>query len=315
MNSILGDTKHFFPSLTSSFLLVFLSELADKSFLLIVIMTSKLSSLYLYITATLSTLMMNSLAIGLGFILPKLISEMTVNIIAFNLFLFFGIFSLYESKNMNEDNDNFISFSKNELINNENINYIDNDNINEDNIIIKYNNDKYCGNNDNDNDYELMENNDTIDTSVRFNTRSTYSNNFNFNSRDSLRSVNINNIELSNNNNDNNNDNNNNNNINNGNNNDRYISESELKLCAALFATFAISEIGDKSEIATITIASIYNLWGVIFGTSLAFMTTNGIAVLFGKWICSKISTKKILLFGGILFILFALNVFLQIIF
>ena len=62
--------------------------------------------------------------------------------------------------------------------------------------------------------------------------------------------------------------------------NDNYNNNNKnYGLCLALFFTFLLSDIGDKSQIATITIAAIYNLYGVILGTTLAFLGNNNLAL------------------------------------
>ena len=77
-------------------------------------------------------------------------------------------------------------------------------------------------------------------------------------------------------------------------------------LCFALFFTFLLSDIGDKSQIATVTIAAVYNLYGVIIGTTLAFILSCALGILCGNFICQRISTKNIMYIGGGIFLLFA---------
>ena len=89
--------------------------------------------------------------------------------------------------------------------------------------------------------------------------------------------------------------------------NDNYNNNNKnYGLCLALFFTFLLSDIGDKSQIATITIAAIYNLYGVILGTTLAFLLTCALGIICGNYICEKISTKNIMFIGGTIFLIFA---------
>ena len=61
--------------------------------------------------------------------------------------------------------------------------------------------------------------------------------------------------------------------------------------------------------------AAIYDLYGVLIGSSLALTGTVTLAVLFGNWICEKISPKVLMFIGGIFFILFGCEVLLNIFF
>ena len=89
-------------------------------------------------------------------------------------------------------------------------------------------------------------------------------------------------------------------------NNNNNNNQTTYGLCLALFITFLLSDIGDKSQIATITIAAVYNLYGVLIGTTLAFLLTCALGILCGNFICQKISTKNIMYIGGGIFLFFA---------
>ena len=61
--------------------------------------------------------------------------------------------------------------------------------------------------------------------------------------------------------------------------------------------------------------AAIYDIYGILIGSSLALLCTVTLAVLFGAWICEKISPKILLTFGGILFLIFGVQILLNIFF
>ena len=232
------NTTYFLPSLTSSFFLIFLSEISDKSFLLIMLMTSKIPLYYLYITSISATLLMNYISIFLGFLLPYIINEIYVKIIAVIIFLVFGIFSFVQSFSENIE----LEFEK-----------------------------------DNKNYYLLEEYNeeDNNNEETRFTSRTSEVNN----------------------------------------NNNLYENNEEVrKLCFALFFGIFLSDIGDKSQLATIGISSTYNIWGVLIGTTIAFLLTIILAVSFGNFIIKKFSTKYLLRFGGLIFLFFAFQILLQLV-
>jgi putative Ca2+/H+ antiporter (TMEM165/GDT1 family) len=233
------NTTYFLPSLTSSFFLIFLSEISDKSFLLIMLMTSKIPLYYLYITSISATLLMNYISIFLGFLLPYIINETYVKMIAVIIFLVFGIFSFVQSFSENIE----LEFEK-----------------------------------DNKNYYLLEEYNEEEDNNneeTRFTSRTSEVNN----------------------------------------NNNLYENNEEVrKLCFALFFGIFLSDIGDKSQLATISISSTYNLWGVLIGTTIAFLLTIILAVSCGNFIIKKFSTKYLLRFGGLIFLFFAFQILLQLV-
>ena len=91
--------------------------------------------------------------------------------------------------------------------------------------------------------------------------------------------------------------------------------EINIGLIFLLAFMLCLSDIGDKSQITVITMAAIYDLYGVLIGSSLALICTVTLAVLFGNWICEKISPKVLLFIGGILFLIFGFEVLLNIFF
>ena len=76
-----------------------------------------------------------------------------------------------------------------------------------------------------------------------------------------------------------------------------------------------LSDLGDKSQITVITMAAIYDLYGILIGSTFALIGTVSLAILFGTWICERISPKILLFTGGSLFLFFGCKVLLNIIF
>lgn len=91
-----------------------------------------------------------------------------------------------------------------------------------------------------------------------------------------------------------------------------YLKNSEsLKVyIQALTLTF-VAEWGDRSQIATIALASSKNIMGVIIGGLIGHAFCTGLAVVGGRMLASRISEKTVALVGGILFILFAIHSFI----
>lgn len=73
----------------------------------------------------------------------------------------------------------------------------------------------------------------------------------------------------------------------------------------AIFFALCLSDFGDKSQLAIVTMAALFNIYGILLGSTLALIGTVTLAVLFGNWISGKVSPKKLLLIGGLIFLTF----------
>ena len=84
-------SSSFLSSISYSFSFVFITDLTDKSLLVIVILSQKLPALVLFTVSLASLLSMNLFSILIGFYIPKIISGIYMKIIACILFFTFGI--------------------------------------------------------------------------------------------------------------------------------------------------------------------------------------------------------------------------------
>ncbi|MBD2256380.1 TMEM165/GDT1 family protein [Pseudanabaena sp. FACHB-2040] len=73
------------------------------------------------------------------------------------------------------------------------------------------------------------------------------------------------------------------------------------------FTLTFLAEWGDRTQIATITLAAGNNPFGVAIGATLGHAICAAIAVLFGKLVAGRLSEKTLMLLGGGLFIVFGL--------
>jgi len=78
----------------------------------------------------------------------------------------------------------------------------------------------------------------------------------------------------------------------------------------ALTLTF-LAEWGDRSQIATIALASSKDVFGVIVGGLIGHGLCTGIAIVGGRMLAARISEKTVSLTGGVLFLLCALHSFI----
>jgi len=80
-----------------------------------------------------------------------------------------------------------------------------------------------------------------------------------------------------------------------------------FKLFVNCFSMTFIAEWGDRSQLATIVLAGLNDVWGVILGGCLGHAICTGGAVLVGTIIAKFISPRKITFIGALVFIGFAI--------
>jgi Ca2+/H+ antiporter, TMEM165/GDT1 family len=78
----------------------------------------------------------------------------------------------------------------------------------------------------------------------------------------------------------------------------------DLKLFGATFAAIFLAELGDKTQLATLSLsASGSSRWTVFLGSSLALVCTSAVAVLGGEMLARTISPVWIQRAAGALFV------------
>lgn len=220
----------FWPSFCQSLAIIFVSEIADRTFILEVVYYPKVGAVPLLVTATLAMGLMDAIAISIGYLLPLILLREIVDWIGFAAFTLFGIFSIYDFLTMESET-----------------------------IAQKIEQE----NKDNDKQYVAMSDNETGITSQ-------------------------------------------------GGQNEDTSDPGLIRKCAELFGFLCLSEIGDKSEIVTISIAAMYDLLGVIAGTMLAYTITACLAIFLGSALGHCITEKQMCLIGGICFLFFAVQILLE---
>ena len=298
----------FLQSFASSFSFVFITDLTDKSIFLIILLSQKVPTQILLITAALSILSMNFLSILAGSYITKIIPELYIDIIACILFITFGFLSMKESFQKDNEAKNLMEKTKKEMSDSEDSNnYVL---MNEDNETTNYESNSELKFNS-----HLRSNSNMTDLSNFSYINSSNYNSLNNNNDSSKNLPNYHNIK--------NNDNNQNRLIirNESDKSDsekeKFNSDNEVSfgLIIRIVSMLCLADMGDKSQITVITMAAIYNIYGVLIGSSLALMITISLAAFFGSWICNKIKPSILLFSGGIIFLVFAAEVLLNILY
>ena len=93
----------FWPSFCQSLAIIFVSEIADRTFILEMIYYPKIGAIPLLVTATLAMGLMDAIAISIGYLLPMLLLREIVDWIGFAFFTLFGIFSIYDFVTMESE--------------------------------------------------------------------------------------------------------------------------------------------------------------------------------------------------------------------
>jgi Ca2+/H+ antiporter, TMEM165/GDT1 family len=82
--------------------------------------------------------------------------------------------------------------------------------------------------------------------------------------------------------------------------------QTKSKIFLSIFITTFLAEWGDRSQLSTIAMTSHYNIFEILLGTSLGYLCCSSIAVFFGSFVLSKISTKRINYLGAVIFFSFS---------
>lgn len=79
------------------------------------------------------------------------------------------------------------------------------------------------------------------------------------------------------------------------------------------FLAVGLAELGDKTQLAIVCLASkTKNYISLLAGVMLAFIITDGLAIIFGKWIGTLIPLELIKIISGCAFIFFGIIVLLS---
>jgi Ca2+/H+ antiporter, TMEM165/GDT1 family len=75
-----------------------------------------------------------------------------------------------------------------------------------------------------------------------------------------------------------------------------------VEACSLVF----VAEWGDRTQFTTIALAADYSASSVIVGGVLGHAVCAALAVVCGRWVCSRLSERTLTFLGGLLFLVFA---------
>jgi putative Ca2+/H+ antiporter (TMEM165/GDT1 family) len=77
----------------------------------------------------------------------------------------------------------------------------------------------------------------------------------------------------------------------------------EWKLLGSTYAAIFFAELGDKTQLATLALATEKSRWAVFAGSALALVTTSALAVLGGDLVARTIPPQWIRRGAGLMFV------------
>lgn len=78
----------------------------------------------------------------------------------------------------------------------------------------------------------------------------------------------------------------------------------DWKLLASTFAAVFVAELGDKTQLATLTLAASGSRWTVFLGSALALVASSAVAVLAGEAVARTIPPIWIKRAAGMIFLI-----------
>ena len=88
--------------------------------------------------------------------------------------------------------------------------------------------------------------------------------------------------------------------------------QSNRSAIAAASGAFFLAELGDKTMLATITLASTDNPWWVWIGSTVGMVAVDALAILVGRLLGKRLPERAITIFATVMFVLFAVALLLE---
>ena len=287
---------NFKLSIFESFLLILIAELGDKTFIMLIILQLKTNCITVFTSSLLAELLMNFLAIALGYSIDFLLYKNLIDYIGILIAFIYGFYLLGGS--FREEN---ISFSKELALNQKNYETSFTELLKESKVEKQEENLKSQRYNLNEKLETISEVEASKEETKKFQIKKE---GYNFPKVDN--SINTTNNEIK-----------------------RDDTELEISLNEILekkdeesheldlesfwtiFKTMIISEFFDRSQISTLSMSSIFNFSGVLIGSSIALTITCYLGAYQGKRIIKILKEKIISFILGCIFIIYGIQVYI----
>lgn len=98
-----SEQDYFIQGLYQSFILVFLAEIGDKTFIMVMLLANKMNKFVLWLLATIAMNIMNAISVTIGAIFPLFMPKTVISIVVIVLFFVFGIKMFYNALCSSDD--------------------------------------------------------------------------------------------------------------------------------------------------------------------------------------------------------------------
>ncbi len=88
--------------------------------------------------------------------------------------------------------------------------------------------------------------------------------------------------------------------------------QSNRSAIAAASGAFFLAELGDKTMLATITLASTDNPWWVWLGSTVGMVAADALAILLGRLLGTRLPERFITIFATVMFVIFGVALVLE---
>jgi putative Ca2+/H+ antiporter (TMEM165/GDT1 family) len=88
--------------------------------------------------------------------------------------------------------------------------------------------------------------------------------------------------------------------------------QSSRSAVAAASGAFFLAELGDKTMLATITLASTDNPWWVWIGSTLGKVAADALAIVVGRLLGRRLPERAITIFASVMFVVFGVALLLE---
>ena len=88
--------------------------------------------------------------------------------------------------------------------------------------------------------------------------------------------------------------------------------QSNRSAIAAASGAFFLAELGDKTMLATITLASTDNPWWVWLGSTVGMVAADALAILVGRLLGKRLPERAITIFASVMFVFFGVALLLE---
>jgi putative Ca2+/H+ antiporter (TMEM165/GDT1 family) len=282
------DTTHFWPAFFHSATVIIATEVGDKTFFIAAVLSMKNERLPVLFGALGALYCMTILSVLMGMILPNLLPRQYTSILGGLLFLYFGIKLLRDSRSMQNAVSGELEEVEEELLGLHFSKKKDEDlETGKANTLLINDNTTSTSTNSTKEQQkqQQLSGNSATNATKRSTTSSGNSNNHHTTSSNDINLRKSNSLPYH------------------GSN---IVNKQKLFL-QSLTLTF-LAEWGDRSQIATIALASHKEPYGVTLGGCLGHTICTSVAILGGRMLASRISEKSVAISGGIIFLVFGFH-------